>query len=54
MLLVFGQLQSSASAATQLRVSVNWWKRTALPFANFQTCAKGTSSGLPVALALAV
>ena len=42
------------SASTQLRVSVNWWKRTALPPANFQTCANGTSSGLPLPLALAV
>ncbi len=46
--------QAAVSASTQPRVSVNWWKRTALPPANFQTCANGTSSGLPVPLALAV
>ena len=39
--------QAAVSASTQPRVSVNWWKRTALPSANFQTCANGTSSGLP-------
>jgi hypothetical protein len=39
------------SASTHPRVSVNWWKRTALPPSNLQTWANGTSSGLPVPLA---
>ena len=42
-----------SSASIQPRVSVNWWKRTALPSSNLQTWANGMSSGLPVPLARA-